>query len=92
MFDLKGFVMLALAIGLAQLALDRGNSLGWLYSAEIVAEMLLAGVLFYMFLAHTVTTAHPFFERALFRDRNLVAGLITPFVVFPLITVSVNDM
>ncbi len=86
-FDLKGFVMLALAIGLAQLALDRGNSLGWLDSTEIAAEMVLAGVLFYMFLVHTLTTAHPFFERGLFRDRNLVAGLITPFVVFPLIMV-----
>jgi DHA2 family multidrug resistance protein len=86
-FDLKGFVMLALAIGLAQLALDRGNTQGWLDSTEIVAEMLFAGILFYMFLVHTMTTAHPFFERALFRDRNLVAGLITPFVVYPLIMV-----
>jgi MFS transporter, DHA2 family, multidrug resistance protein len=86
-FDLKGFVMLALAIGLAQLALDRGNSQGWLDSTEIVAEMLFAGILFYMFLVHTLTTAHPFFEPRLFRDRNLVAGLITPFVVYPLIMV-----
>ena len=86
-FDLKGFVMLALAIGLAQLALDRGNSQGWLDSAEIMTELLLAGVLFYMFVVHTVTTLHPFFEPALFRDRNLMAGLITPFVVFPLIMV-----
>ncbi len=86
-FDLKGFIMLALAIGLAQLALDRGNSQGWLDSAEIAGELLLAGVLFYMFVVHTLTTLHPFFDPALFRDRNLMAGLITPFVVFPLIMV-----
>ena len=49
-------------IGSLQLALDRGEQLGWLESNEIIAEFIVAGVGFYYFFAHSFTTAtavHP---------------------------------
>lgn len=45
-FDWFGFAALAVAIGALQLALDRGEQLGWLESNEILAEFIVAGVAF----------------------------------------------
>src|SRR6201985_1940350 len=41
-FDWFGFSALAIGIGSLQLALDRGEQLGWLESGEIVAEMIVS--------------------------------------------------
>jgi DHA2 family multidrug resistance protein len=73
-FDWFGFAALAVAIGSLQLALDRGEQLGWLESNEIVAEFIVSAVAFYFFVAHSFTTATPFIRFALFKDRNFVTG------------------
>ncbi|MGH6714920.1 MAG: DHA2 family efflux MFS transporter permease subunit [Bradyrhizobium sp.] len=73
-FDWFGFAALAIAIGSLQLALDRGEQLGWLESNEILAELIVAAVGFYYFLAHSLTTSRPFVQFALFKDRNFVTG------------------
>jgi DHA2 family multidrug resistance protein len=78
-FDGLGFGLLALAIGAFQMMLDRGESLGWFASPEIVAEAVLAGLAFYLFLAHMFTHAHPFIEPGLFPDRNFSVGLLLIF-------------
>ncbi len=75
-FDFFGFTALAIAIGSLQLALDRGEQLGWLESNEILIEFIVAGVAFYFFLAHSFTTSRPFIQFALFRDRNFLTGCI----------------
>jgi MFS transporter, DHA2 family, multidrug resistance protein len=75
-FDWFGFAALAVAIGSLQLALDRGEQLGWLESNEIIAEYIVAAVGFYYFLAHSFTTPKPFIQFALFKDRNFVTGCI----------------
>ena len=75
-FDWFGFTALAIGIGSLQLALDRGEQLGWLESNEIIAEFIIAGVGFYYFLAHSLTTSQPFIQFALFRDRNFVSGCV----------------
>jgi DHA2 family multidrug resistance protein len=75
-FDWFGFTALAVAIGSLQLALDRGEQLGWLESNEIIAEFIIAGVGFYYFLAHSLTTSKPFIQFALFKDRNFVGGCV----------------
>ena len=75
-FDWFGFGALAVAIGALQLALDRGEQLGWLESNEILAEFIIAGIGFYYFLAHSFTTSNPFVKLALFRDRNFLTGCI----------------
>jgi DHA2 family multidrug resistance protein len=80
-FDLLGFAFLSLAIGALQMMLDRGESLDWFASAEIVVEASLAGLAFYLFVAHIFTHDHPFIEPGLFRNRNFSVGLVFIFVV-----------
>lgn len=80
-FDLQGFVFLSLAIGLFQLALDRGQTLDWLESPEIVAEAFLSGLALYMFVVHTLTRRRPFVDPSLFRDRNFCVAMGVMFAV-----------
>jgi DHA2 family multidrug resistance protein len=75
-FDWFGFAALAVAIGSLQLALDRGEQLGWLESNEIIAEFIVSAVGFYYFFAHSLTTSRPFIQFALFTDRNFLTGCI----------------
>jgi DHA2 family multidrug resistance protein len=80
-FDWFGFTALAIGIGSLQVALDRGEQLGWLNSSEIIAEFIIAIVGFYYFLAHSLTTAKPFIQFALFKDKNFVGGCVFMFVM-----------
>ncbi len=75
-FDWFGFVALAVGIGSLQLALDRGEQLGWLESNEIIAEFIVSGIGFYYFFAHSLTTSQPFIQFAIFKDRNFVGGCV----------------
>jgi DHA2 family multidrug resistance protein len=80
-FDFFGFALLSIAIGALQLMLDRGNSLDWFDSTEIVLEAATAALAFYLFLTHMFTADKPFIEPGLFKDRNFVAGLLLMFTV-----------
>lgn len=80
-FDLLGFALLSISIGALQMMLDRGESLDWFASTEIVAEAILAGLCFYLFIAHIFTSEHPFIEPSLFTDRNFNVGLLFIFIV-----------
>ncbi len=75
-FDWFGFAALAVGIGALQIALDRGEQLGWTESNEIIAEFIVSIVGFYYFFAHSLTTAKPFIQFALFKDRNFVGGCV----------------
>ena len=58
-FDWFGFAALATGIGALQVALDRGEQLGWLGSNEIIAEFVISIAGFYYFFAHSFTTERP---------------------------------
>jgi len=88
-FDWLGFLTLSAAIGMLQLMLDRGETLGWFDSSEILAEAALAGFAAYLFLAHTATTDRPFIPPALFRDWNFALGVVFMFVVGILILATI---
>jgi DHA2 family multidrug resistance protein len=75
-FDWFGFAGLAVGIGSLQVALDRGEQLGWLESNEIIAEFIVSAVGFYYFFAHSLTTSKPFIQFAIFKDRNFVGGCV----------------
>jgi DHA2 family multidrug resistance protein len=79
-FDFFGFALLSLAIGAMQMMLDRGQGQDWFSSPEIVTEAVVAGVCLYLFLVHMMTHARPFIELGLFKDRNLVMGLVFIFI------------
>jgi DHA2 family multidrug resistance protein len=80
-FDFLGFGMLTLFIAAFQMLLDRGPSQDWFHSKEIWAEAILSVVGLWVFAVHTLTTAHPFFDRALIRDRNFVTASVFGFFV-----------
>jgi DHA2 family multidrug resistance protein len=75
-FDWFGFAALAVGIGALQIALDRGEQLGWTESGEIIAEFIVSAIGFYYFFAHSFTTASPFIQFAIFKDRNFVGGCV----------------
>lgn len=80
-FDFLGFGMLTLFIAAFQMVLDRGPSQDWFQSREIWTETILAAVGLWIFVIHTVTTDHPFFDKALIRDRNFVTASVFGFFV-----------
>src|SRR6266850_2454581 len=75
-FDLLGFTLLSIAIGTFQLMLDRGEQIDWFGSKEIITEAAVAGVAAAMFVIHMLSSDHPFLPRDMFRDRNLMLGII----------------
>jgi DHA2 family multidrug resistance protein len=75
-FDWFGFLALAVGIGALQIALDRGEQLGWMESSEIIAEFIVSIVGFYYFFAHSFTASKPFIQFAMFKDRNFVGGCV----------------
>ncbi|RPH44619.1 MAG: DHA2 family efflux MFS transporter permease subunit [Burkholderiales bacterium] len=80
-FDLAGFAYLAIGLAALQLMLDRGESLGWFESREIVLEAALAALGLYLFVVHILTHTAPFVQPRLFTDRNFAAGLATAFAI-----------
>lgn len=75
-FDFLGFGLLAAALASFQLMLDRGETLDWFASREIVVEAALAALAFYAFIVHVLTTDKPFITPSLFRDANYVVTMI----------------
>lgn len=92
-FDWVGFLSLSTAIGCLQYVLSRGQRLDWFESAEIVAFLSVAGLAFYVFIAHSLTAERPFLNLKLLTNRNLALGLVlvslfgmlsfTPMVLLP---------
>lgn len=79
-FDLFGFAMLSVAIGALQMMLDRGESLDWFSSTEVILECVTCVVSLAAFVVHMFTDHEPFLEPGLFRDRNFAVGLVFIFV------------
>ncbi|MGE3303039.1 MAG: MDR family MFS transporter [Hyphomonadaceae bacterium] len=75
-FDIFGYAALALFIAALQMFLDRGSTQDWFNSKEIWFELALALIGLYLFALHSATTAHPFFDPAILRDGNFLAGCL----------------
>ena len=79
-FDFIGFLALSLGIGALQLMLDRGELKDWFHSSEIWIEATIAGLGFYLFIVHTVTTdQRSFLNRDLLKSANFVVGTVLMF-------------
>ena len=78
-FDWTGFAVLAMGVGALQLMLDRGETLDWFSSREIIVEAVLAGLGLYLFVVHMFTAERPFLPPGLFKDRNFVCGVSMVF-------------
>jgi DHA2 family multidrug resistance protein len=80
-FDFMGYGTLVLFIVGLQLALDRGTTLDWFNSPEILTETVLACVGLYLFAVQTITAKYPFFDRALAADRNFISCNVFSFFI-----------
>jgi MFS transporter, DHA2 family, multidrug resistance protein len=79
--DWIGFGALSLAIGAFQTMLDRGETLDWFGSHEIIVEAGLASVGFYIFLVQFSLAPRPFLSPRLFANRNFVVGITLYFTM-----------
>ena len=77
--DWTGLVALTIAVSMFQFILNRGERLDWFEATEIVVAVSIAVVALYVFLVHSATTARPFLEPNLFRDRNYTVGIFISF-------------
>jgi len=80
-FDFLGFGMITVFIAAFQMLLDRGPSQDWFHSPEIWTYVILAMAGLWVFVIHTATTRHPFFDPGLIRDRNFVTASVFGFFV-----------
>ena len=80
-FDVMGFAFLGIAIGALQLFLDRGESLDWLNSNEILIEGMISVLCLYLFISHILTCRQPFIDPNMFKDRNFSVSLIFIFII-----------
>ena len=90
-----GFLSLAIAIGSAQLLLDRGHRLDWFESFEITTELFICLIAALFFTWSTLYSKTPLFERAIFTNWNFTLGLLTmllmgalsftPITLFPML-------
>jgi len=75
-FDWFGFTTLAIVLAGVQFVLNRGQRLDWYSSPEIVIATAGAAIGLYLFVVHSLTTRKPFLNWAVFKDRNLVVGML----------------
>ncbi len=80
-FDLLGFFFLSIAVGALQMMLDRGESLDWFNSTEVILEATVSGLFFYLFFAHVLTCRNPFIDLNMFKNANLASGMLMMFFV-----------
>ena len=79
-FDVVGFLTLSLGIGAFQFMLDRGELKDWFHSREIWIEATVAGLGFYLFTVHTITTdERSFLNRDLLKSANFMTGTVLMF-------------
>jgi len=79
--DWLGFGALSLAVGGLQTVLDRGETLDWFNSPEIIVETVLAGLGFYIFMVQSALAPKPFLSPRLLADINFVVGTTIYFVI-----------
>lgn len=73
--DWRGLALAALAIASLQIALDRGNTDGWLGSPFIAGCFAISAASLAAFLAYALATRrHPIFDLHVFADRNFAAA------------------
>ncbi|MBS34535.1 MAG: hypothetical protein CMO26_01260 [Thiotrichales bacterium] len=79
--NVTGYAALIVGITALQLMLARGERLDWFESKEILIETAVAVLGLYWFIANTIAAREPFFDRALFLNRNYNLGNFVVFIV-----------
>src|SRR5699024_5038474 len=80
-FDTAGFLILSIGVGALQYTLDRGNTLNWFSSTEIVVAGGIAVILLWIYPWYASLKKRPFVSLRLFRDRNFALGMLLIFMI-----------
>ncbi|MBW4576760.1 MAG: DHA2 family efflux MFS transporter permease subunit [Aphanothece sp. CMT-3BRIN-NPC111] len=90
-FDLPGLISLVVSLSSLQYALERGQSLGWLSSREIMGLVVIGLSSLAYFIRRELVTPHPIVDFSAFKNRAFVAGniigTITGFGLFGILFV-----
>jgi DHA2 family multidrug resistance protein len=78
-FDKLGFATLSIVIACLQLIMDRGEQKDWFASLEIQIYVGLILASAWVYVVHSLRTAHPFLSPGMLRDRNLQLGVFFMF-------------
>ncbi|MFT5111629.1 MAG: DHA2 family multidrug resistance protein [Parasphingorhabdus sp.] len=78
--DWTGFLTLAIALTMAQTVINQGQHLDWFNSTEIPILVAVGLLSFYLYIVHTIYCKEPFLNWQIFKDRNLVLGLLITMV------------
>jgi DHA2 family multidrug resistance protein len=70
--------------------LDRGHQQDWFESKEIWLYAVIAGSAAWMTIVHMATARQPLFDRALFRDPNLIAAMFFIFIIGAVLFASMS--
>jgi len=73
--DLFGFAWLGLALAALQFMLDRGQHLDWFNSWKIIIYLIVVLSALWIFIIHSRATAHPLFNRQIYKNTNFMIGL-----------------
>ncbi|MES2493595.1 MAG: DHA2 family efflux MFS transporter permease subunit [Pseudomonadota bacterium] len=79
--DLPGWLYVGAALCSIQLLLDRGETVDWFSSAEVVIYAVIAVSAAWLSIVHLATARAPLFPIVLFRDPNFVVGTVFSFLV-----------
>lgn len=82
--DVRGLLLLALAVGCMQITLDRGRTLDWFASPFICAMAVLSVTGFCLLIIWELGEANPIIDLRLFEYRNFAVGTITVAIGFGL--------
>ena len=72
--DKTGFALLAIWVGALQVMLDTGKDVDWFSSPIIVAEAVIAVIVFAIWVIWELSAEHPIVDLTLFRSRNFALG------------------
>ena len=75
-FNMNGYVILVIGLVALQFVLSRGERLDWMSAPQIAIALAVAAISLYLYVVHTMTSANPFIDIDLFRDRNFVIGCL----------------
>ncbi|MCH9608864.1 MAG: Multidrug export protein EmrB [Chlamydiales bacterium] len=78
--DVIGVALLIGVVASIQIAVDKGNELGWFNSPTIIALVVIAVICLCFFIPWVLTSKHPVVDLHLFRHRNF--ALATSCVLF----------
>jgi DHA2 family multidrug resistance protein len=86
--DFFGYAALVVFLAGMQLVLDRGAGKDWFASREVIAEAVVAAAALWVFVLHSATAEHPFFDPRLLRDQNYLAMAVMGLFSFMLLATS----